>query len=647
MALPAPNLDDRRFQELVDDAKRLVQQKCPDWTDHNVSDPGVTLIETFAWMADILLYRLNRVPDRHYVKFLELLGVELFPPVAARTDVTFWLSAPQAAVVRIPAGVEVATPRTETDDPVGFTVFEELAIVPCAAQHLLSHPAGAEPVGRDSTLRGRDPFHCFAATPQPGDALYVGLTDAVPRCAVNLRVTCDIEGIGVDPTNPPLRWEAHSGSEWVACVVDSDTTGGLNRAGDVVLHVPADHATSVVGGLRAGWLRAVVLPSVPDQAAYSASPRIGALRAFTVGGTAPVIDAEPVLGEVVGTSSGVPGQRFRVERTPVLASTGLVLEVSEGDRWEPWSQVQTFADAGPGDRLFHLDHVAGEVVLGPAVRQPEGSVRQYGAVPPKGAVLRLRHYFCGGGHRGNVAAGTITVLRSSIPFIQRVGNRRPAMGGVDGEDLDNARLRGPLQLRSRNRAVTAEDYELLTREAAPELARVRALPATDPADPAVRVLVVPAVPSDGEGRVRFEALVPTTTTLAAVAAYLDLRRVIGARVVVEPPRYQGITIVARVRCRHGADPQVVHERSVAALYGYFHPLSGGPDGAGWPFGRPVHVGEVYAVLQRLDGVELIEDARLFAADPITAERGQAVQRIEMDPGSLVFSFEHQVLVEAS
>ena len=95
-----PNLDDRRFQDLVDDAKRLVQQRCPEWTDHNVSDPGVTLIEAFAWMTDQLLYRLNRVPDRHYVKFLELIGVRLFPPTAAPRDVTFWLSAPQPETVR-------------------------------------------------------------------------------------------------------------------------------------------------------------------------------------------------------------------------------------------------------------------------------------------------------------------------------------------------------------------------------------------------------------------------------------------------------------------------------------------------------------------------------------------------------------------
>ena len=91
MALPAPNLDDRRFQQFVDEAKRYVQQSCPEWTDHNVSDPGVTLIETFAHMVDQLVYRLNRVPEKNYLAFLDLLGVRLFPPTAARALVTFWL----------------------------------------------------------------------------------------------------------------------------------------------------------------------------------------------------------------------------------------------------------------------------------------------------------------------------------------------------------------------------------------------------------------------------------------------------------------------------------------------------------------------------------------------------------------------------
>ena len=97
MPLPVPNLDDRRFQDLVDDAKRLVQRRCPEWTDHNVSDPGVTLIETFAYMTDQLLYRLNRVPDRIYLKFLDLIGLRMLPPTPASVPVTFWLAAPAAA----------------------------------------------------------------------------------------------------------------------------------------------------------------------------------------------------------------------------------------------------------------------------------------------------------------------------------------------------------------------------------------------------------------------------------------------------------------------------------------------------------------------------------------------------------------------
>ena len=132
MALPAPDLDDRRFQDLVDDAKRLVQQRCPEWTDHNVSDPGVTLIEAFAQMVDQLIYRLNRVPDLHYVKFLELLGVELRPPAPAVGEVTCWLAAPQPQTVHVRAETQVATPHTDVEEPVVFSTTAGLDIVTCS-----------------------------------------------------------------------------------------------------------------------------------------------------------------------------------------------------------------------------------------------------------------------------------------------------------------------------------------------------------------------------------------------------------------------------------------------------------------------------------------------------------------------------------
>ena len=130
-----------------------------------------------------------------------------------------------------------------------------------------------------------------------------------------------------------------------------------------------------------------------------------------------------------------------------------------------------------------------------------------------------------------------------------------------------------------------------------------------------------------------------------MAAFLDSRRTIGARVIVEPPAYQGVTVVAMLRARPWADPGRLQRTATDALYAYLHPISGGMDGTGWEFGRPVHMGEIYALLQRLPGTELVEDVRLFAANPITGQRGQAAQRVEVAPNALVFSYEHQVRVE--
>ena len=128
MPLAAPILDDRHFQDIVDEAKKRIPYYIEEWTDHNVSDPGVTLIELFAWMTDTILYRLNQIPDLHYVKFMEMLGMRLQEPVPARAMVTFWLSAPQETAVSIPAGTEVASTQTETHPSVIFTTDETFIV---------------------------------------------------------------------------------------------------------------------------------------------------------------------------------------------------------------------------------------------------------------------------------------------------------------------------------------------------------------------------------------------------------------------------------------------------------------------------------------------------------------------------------------
>jgi len=651
MSLPVPNLDDRRFQDLVDDAKRLVQQRCPEWTDHNVSDPGVTLIELFAWMTDQLVYRMNRVPERNYVKFLELIGVTLFPPTAARTEVTFRLTGPQADVVRIAAGTQVATVRTETDEAVVFATTEELPIIPANLAEIGSMFAGKPYRDLSAPLDlGRGAF-CFQSRPVPGDALLIGLTQAVPSNTVRLRFKCDIEGVGVNPDHPPLVWEAWDGEAWTACDRDSDTTGGLNRDGDVVIHVPKGHTAHAIEKRHAGWLRARVVEPEPNMSAYEASPNIKEVGAITIGGTVEAVNAAVVKDEDLGVAEGVPGQRFAVRQRPMVAGVEPpVLAVTNGTDtdgnvvWEEWKGVDDFAASGENDRHFVLDVAGGEVRLGPAVREPDGRLTQHGATPNKGERLRMLEYRTGGGLKGNVSAGTLKVMKSSIPFVAAVENRGEARGGVDGEDIENAKIRGPIQLRTRGRAVTTEDYEQLAREAAPQVARVRAIAAGDGADAgSVRVLVVPAVTAE-DGRLRFEQLVPDAGVLQAITDRLEDSRVIGTRVIVEPPGYRGVIVEARVRPRAGTNPTRLKGDAERALFEYLDPIHGGPEGTGWPFGRPVTVGEVYSVLQGLRGAEIVEEVQLFGANPDTGEKKESTQRLELPPHTLIFSYDHDVTV---
>ena len=646
MSLPNPRLDDRRFQDLVDDAKRMVQQRCVEWTDHNVSDPGVTLIETFAFMTDELLYRLNRVPDRLYITFLDLLGVTLHPPTPAHVDVTAWLSAPPEEDIVLPADSEVATLRTSQDGAVVFATTVDLVMPPRTLRHVMTKSASGEPQGRDDDLSLSTEFACFSEQPGYDDVLLLGLDDSAPSCAIGLRFECHVQGVGVDPLMPPLVWEAWDGSDWVGCEVDSDGTGGLNRAGDVVIHVPRSHRASVIGNQRAGWLRCRVVPAIEGYPFYSASPTITSAAAFTLGGTVQAVHAETVTDEVLGLSEGVPGQVFRLARGPVVSDGGPIeVEVATGSGWERWQEIESFAGCDAERPAFRIDRATGDVNFGPAVREPDGTLRYYGAVPPKGAPLRVPFYRVGGGPTGNVSAGAIRVLRSTVPQVDRVVNRRGAIGGVAPETVEEAKLRGPLSLRTRDRAVTAEDYEQLARDAAPQVARVRTVSApTEDEAGGVRVLVVPAASADVEGRLRFEDLVPTPETLEAVADHIEERRTVGARVVVEPPYYQGVTVVATLVARPRTSPEELQLAAVLALNRYYSPLTGGPDRTGWPFGRPVQAGEVYAVLQQLPGTELVEEVVLFGADPVTGKRGNPVQRIDLDRFALTFSYDHRIRV---
>ena len=179
------------------------------------------------------------------------------------------------------------------------------------------------------------------------------------------------------------------------------------------------------------------------------------------------------------------------------------------------------------------------------------------------------------------------------------------------------------------------------------IARVRCVPA-DAADPgAVRLLVVPDASVGADGTRRFGDLVPAPRLLDDIGAYLDERRTVGSRLVIEPPRYRGVTVVARLVAKPRTAIAPLQRAAVEALNAYFDPISGGPDGGGWPFGRPVNEGDVFAALQALPGAQYVEDVRLFKANPLTGDREEPdkrLDRIALDPNELVFSYEHQVQV---
>lgn len=648
MALPAPNLDDRTFQDIVDETKRLIPRYCPEWTNHNLSDPGVALIELFAWMSEMVLFRMNQVPDRLYTKFLDLVGIQPFPPSVARADLTFWLSGPRDTPVAVPAGTEVGTSGVLPGESVVFSTTTDLIIAPPVLISAKTGTANNEGLLVDAwddlRLQGSE-LTCFNSDPiTPGDALYLGFADSLAGSIIRLSVSASIEGIGVDPADPPISWEVWSGETWLVANVHSDSTGGLNRDGHLVLALPSAMEALSLGGTRAFWLRGRLRAARADQPSYRASPRISALQVDTLGGTGASEHAEVIGQESLGRSDGTPDQSFTLSRAPVLPRRDRerVSVVTTTETTE-WTEVGDFTMTGPDDRHYVLDGTSGEIRFGPTVRYPDGSVRQHGTIPPDGAEIVMSSYRHGGGSRGNVGANTLTSLRTSIPYVDRVINLAGASGGVDAETVRNAKARGPLTLRTGQRAVTAYDFERLTLESSTEVARVRCLAPREAGAP-VRLLVVPHVRSAPDMQ-RIDDFALSPGLLARITEHLEPRRMLGMTIDVGTPYYQGVTVAALVQALPGRPTALVRQRALDVLYRYVNPLTGGPDGEGWAFDTDLNAAPIAEMLEAIEGVERVEEVLLFAYDLRTGQRvGSGKELIHLDRFSLFLSAAHQVVV---
>ncbi len=651
MSLPAPNLDDRRFQDIVDEAKRRITRYCPEWTDHNVSDPGVALIELFAWMTEMILYRVNQVPDRLYVKFLELVGIELFSASPGRTDLLFTLAAPAQEPIRVPAGTQVGTERGQGEEQIVFMTDEDLHLVQPSLVACLSRGGGRYEDHTDDLRLEGSSVSCFPSL-RPGDALYLGFAGSLAGNLVRLDVmVAGVDAPGIDPRRPPRIWQSWDGSDWREARILEDTSEGFNSSGQVTLLLAARHEPLAIGAVRAHWLRCKLIDVVPGQPPYHVSPMLGSVDPVGLGGAVAAHHAEPAPAELLGTSNGRPGQVFQVRRAPVLArrpgETVRVVPPRREPQREPeamlWTEVADFADAGPEDRVFTWNGATGEIRFGPGVTGRDGRVRQYGAVPEEDAQVFVTGYRHGGGRRGNVGAGKLSVLLTSIPSIESVRNLDPATGGVDAETVENAKIRGPLYLRGGHRAVTATDFERLTLEAAPGVARARCLPPTAPGEP-VRLLIVPRVEVEPEKLVLEDLALPESLE-NRIKGFLDERRLLTTRVLLDVPSYQGITITAEVHAAPTVRAEKVRTEAESALYRFINPIVGGPDGQGWPFDLDLSIGDVFSVLRAVPGVQRAETVHIFLADlrgDLAPE--EARQRVRLSSEALFMSVRHRVVV---
>jgi predicted phage baseplate assembly protein len=258
--------------------------------------------------------------------------------------------------------------------------------------------------------------------------------------------------------------------------------------------------------------------------------------------------------------------------------------------------------------------------------------------------MRFTRYRHGGWRDGNVTAGTLTVLKSTIPGIDTVTNPEAATGGVDAEIIEHARQRASMEIRSRYRAVTAEDFEFMAGEASPRVARAVCIPPATGG--AVPVHLVPRIyPADR--KLTYEELMPDESLLSEVGEYLDERRLIGTQVELKPCRYRGLSVVVNLQARPMADTARVEEDVAHALYTYLNPLVGGNPtgpGAGWAFGRALNQGELYGVVHAVDGVEFVRILRLYETNLETGEQSAkpAGTHIALEPDELLASGQHIV-----
>ena len=502
-------------------------------------------------------------------------------------------------------------------------------------------------------------FQPFDAKPDESPALYLGFIAKPPNDTVSLYFQLDEElGLGALPTDEAevataeldkyettrrlawesgqrVAWEYWGGREWEPLSVDDETTGFTN-SGFTFFVAPDNWLVSSKFTEERYWLRARL-----EQGGYVKPPRIRMI----VSNAIDAYNQETIRGETLGSSDASPMQQFKILRGPLLDDE--CIEIRERQKpgveeladlgpeptrkvepenpqnnevWVRWRRVDSFFASGPRSRHYTLDYVSGVVGFGDGRR---------GMVPSEGkSNIVAASYRIGGGNLGNVNPNTLTSLGRALAYVETVTNPLAATGGADRETIDEAKARAPYTIKSRDRAVTSEDYEMLALRASTQLARARCVP-----DRTNRGHVTLALVPKGElrGDELTRRLVPSNEVLRFVKRYLDDRKLVGTVLNVVRPRYKDVSLrVVLIRRSVGTSDRL--RRDIEhKLRRFLHSLVGGRDGGGWEFGRPVLKTELVHLVEEVPGVEGVD--ALEIRDEL---RNVGVEHLRLDDDELPF-----------
>jgi len=263
--IPKSNLDDRTFDDIVEEAIRLIPRYCPEWTNHNTSDPGITLVELFAWMTEMTLYRLNKVPEKTYLSLLELMGLSLVPPQSARAIIRFFPVEGYSKPVKIKSGTKIAAVNDESDTLV-FETEKDITVSACALSACVNR--SGERWTDYCTEAGLEQFELFDTKNSVEHVLYIAspvFKYLENEHHVELAFTGVQEILSAnDELTNHLFWEYWDGRAWTHLESHLSVTGARQKDNTVYLSGPADIQPCMVNGRENLYLRAV-LADVPDR----------------------------------------------------------------------------------------------------------------------------------------------------------------------------------------------------------------------------------------------------------------------------------------------------------------------------------------------------------------------------------------------